>query len=300
MLFTIEKKRNMSKLRIFCLVLILLLAFHIHLASAQKLRPRPPLYGIPAKTLPRGHWVFRGYAVFPHFTRMLNSKTGKMTSLPGGTEFTADSYILKVRYGILNRFTAIVNLPYIHKRFKSLKIEKSGEGIGDVIGALLYKFYFNKTHRFLFSGLLFTKSPTGKADDGHLALTKMPLGTGSFDAGFALMPEWGTGKWDLRWSAFYIARGKNKQHMDLGDVVSLSWSTAYNLNRRFIAESTFLYKSIARDRVNPSYHLFQFIPALQYRLRRTFLVQWVVPVTVDARVKFSADYETWLGLYFLL
>jgi hypothetical protein len=94
-------------------------------------------------------------------------------------------------------------------------------------------------------------------------------------------------------------RGQNKQNVDLGDVTSFSWSTAYNFNRNFIAEGTLLYKTIAKDDVNPQYHIFQFIPGMQYRLQRTFLLQLVLPITLDSKVKFSANYETWLGLYYL-
>jgi len=280
------------------LVITLLLLLTGQSVSAQKLFPRPPLYGIPAKTLPRGHWIFRGYAAFPHYSQKLNQATGEMIDLPNGTEITADSYTLKIRYGILKQVTAIVNLPYLHKKLTSPQVTKSSDGLGDVIGALLYKFYVNKPNRFLLSGLLFTKSPTGKAD--KLLPTELPLGTGSFDAGLALLPEWEIGKWDLRWSAFYIKRGKNKQDVNLGDVTSFSWSTAYNFSRNLIAEGSFLYKQIASDEANPQYHLVQFIPGIQYRLQRTFLIQLVVPLTLDAKLKFSSNYETWLGLYFML
>ena len=284
--------------RFLLAIAMLIFVLNIRFVSAQKLTPRPPIYGIPAKTLPQGHWIFRGYAVFPHFTQQLDKNTDKMVDFPEGTNFTADSYTLKIRYGILNRLTVIVNIPYLHKHMTTPKIEKTGDGLGDVIGALLYKFYVNKPHRFLLSGLLFTKSPTGKAD--HLSATQLALGTGSFDAGLALMPEWEFGKWDLRWSAFYIRRGENKQNVDLGDVTSLSWSTAYNFSRDFIAETTLLYKTIAKDDANPQYHLFQFIPGVQYRLARTFLIQLVAPLTLSAKLKFGSDYETWLGLYYML
>ena len=284
--------------RFLLAIAMLIFVLNIRFVSAQKLTPRPPIYGIPAKTLPQGHWIFRGYAVFPHFTQQLDKNTDKMVDFPEGTNFTADSYTLKIRYGILNRLTVIVNIPYLHKHMTTPKIEKTGDGLGDVIGALLYKFYVNKPHRFLLSGLLFTKSPTGKAD--HLSATQLALGTGSFDAGLALMPEWEFGKWDLRWSAFYIRRGENKQNVDLGDVTSLSWSTAYNFSRDFIAETTLLYKTIAKDDANPQYHLFQFIPGVQYRLARTFLIQLVAPVTLSAKLKFVSEYETWLGLYYML
>ena len=94
-------------------------------------------------------------------------------------------------------------------------------------------------------------------------------------------------------------RGQNKQSVDLGDMTSFSWSTAYNFNRNIIAEGTLLYKTIAKDDANPQYHLFQFIPGIQYRIKRTFLVQLVFPLTIDAKMKFSANYENWFGLYYL-
>ncbi len=284
--------------RLLCVITVLLFALNIQFISAQKLMPRPPIYGIPAKTLPQGDWIFRGYAVFPHFNQQLDRNTGKMADLPDGTDLTSDSYTFKIRYGIFNRLTAIVNIPYVHKRFTTPKIGKTGDGVGDVIGALLYKFYVNKPPRFLLSGLLFTKSPTGKAENP--SDRQLALGSGSFDAGLAILPEWEFGKWDMRWSAFYIARGKNKSHIDLGDMTSFSWSTAYNFTQNLIAEGSLVYKQIAKDDANPQYHLFQFIPGVQYRLKRTFLIQLVVPVTLDAKLKFSSDYETWLGMYYML
>jgi len=276
----------------------LLFVLNINMVSAQKLLPRPPLYGIPAKTLPKGRVVLRGYAAFPHYSQQLNATSGKMMDLASGTEFTSNNYTLKIRYGIFNRLTAIVNLPYLHKRLSTPKFKKTGDGLGDAIGALLYKFYVDKPHRFLLSGLLFTKFPTGKAD--HLSATQLALGTGSFDGGLAILPQWEFGKWDMRWSAFYIERRENKRGVDLGDAVSFSWSTAYNFSRDLIAEGSLFYKQIAKDDANPQYHVLQCIPAIQYRLKRTFLIQLVLPVTLDAKLKFSSDYETWLGLYYML
>ena len=266
--------------------------------SLKPLVPRPPLYGIPAKTLPRGHWIFRGYAVFPHYNKMFDRPSDSMVGLSEGTSFISDSYTLKIRYGILNRLTAIVNVPYVHRRLSTPKVEKTGDGLGDVIGALLYRFYRDRGRRFIVSGLLFTKYPTGISSG--LSPTQLALGTGSFDAGLAILPEWEFGRWDMRWSAFYIVRGRDEQQVDLGDVVSASWSTAYNFTRDLIVEGTFLYKQVSRDDANPRCHLLQFIPAAQYRLARTLLIQLVVPVTIDSKAKFSADHEIWLGGYYML
>ena len=92
--------------------------------------------------------------------------------------------------------------------------------MGDIIGALLYKFHNDKPNRFLVSGLLFTKSPTGKLSG--LGKNELATVTGSFDYGAAILPEKEFGKWDLRFSTFYLNRGKNDIDVDLGDVMSFS------------------------------------------------------------------------------
>jgi len=169
---------------------------------AQHLTPRPPLFGIPAKTLPQNHWVFRSYWIYNDYNSMWSSTDNSMTNVPGGLNFNTNFLWGKIRYGITNNLTAIVNIPYVHKSFTNNGISKTGSGLGDIIGALLYKFHNDKPNRFLISGLLFTKSPTGKYSG--LGKNELATGTGSFDYGIAILPEKELGKWDIRLSAFYL------------------------------------------------------------------------------------------------
>lgn len=294
----------MKRILIVLISLLMMLLIGRTRLTAQKLTPRPPIYGIPAKTLPRGHWVFRGYTILPQYDKMWNAQQNKMVKIPSGTELNGTIVIPKIRYGITNRLTAIANIPYVHKKFqKGSAIKKSRDSFGDVVGALLYKFYHNPRQRFLVSALLFTKYPTGKSTG--LAPDEMPLGTGSFDVGFALLPEKEFGKWDLRWSAFYIRRGKNKQDVNLGDALSFSWSAACNFNKKFIAEGTLLYKRTGDNSTdgNPiadsNAWLLQIIPGIQYRIARTFLTQLAMPITLQSKRPFSDTYEPWIGLYYL-
>ena len=271
--------------------------------AAKKLTPRPPIYGIPAKTLPQGKWIFRGYVILPQFDKMYNAGKGEMVDIPTGMKMSATTVVAKFRYGVTNRLTAIVNIPYIHKEFTKPGITKSSTGAGDVIGALLYKLIHNRRQKFLFSALLFTKYPTGQS--ANLGPTEMPLGTGSFDIGAAVLPEKEIGKWDLRWSAFYIHRGKNKSEVDLGDALSFSWSSAYNFSRNLIAEGTLLYKMTGnnskggKEIANSGTHVFQVIPGVQYRIRRTLLLQVAMPITLSSQRPFSDTLEPWLGWYYL-
>jgi len=272
-------------------------------APLKKLTPRPPIYGIPAKTLPQGKWIFRGYWILPQFDKMYNSEKGAMVNIPSSLNFTSNTAILKIRYGLTNRLTAIFNLPYINKRLEKPGIVKTSAGPGDVIGALLWNAHHNKKTRFLYSFLLFTKYPTGVAN--NLTATQLPLGSGSFDVGAAFLPEKEFGKWDMRWSAFYILRGKNKQDINLGDALSFSWSAAYNFSKKFIAEGTLLYKQTGDNSKNgnsiadSNTWLLQFIPGIQYRIARTFLTQLAMPITLQSKRPFSDTYEPWIGLYYL-
>ncbi len=271
--------------------------------AAKKLTPRPPIYGIPAKTLPQGKWIFRGYVILPEYDKMYNAAQNAMVDIPTGMKLSATTVVAKFRYGVTNRLTAIVNIPYIHKELTKPGVTKSSTGTGDVIGALLYKLIHNRRQKFLFSALLFTKYPTGQS--ANLGATEMPLGTGSFDIGAAVLPEKEIGRWDLRWSAFYIHRGKNKSDVDLGDALSVSWSSAYNFSRNFIAEGTLLYKQTAnnskngKEIANSDTHVFQFVPGIQYRLRRTVLLQLAMPITLSSQRPFSDTFEPWLGWYVL-
>ena len=275
------------------------------LHAQKRLTPRPPIYGIPAKTLPHGRWIFRGYWIRPEFNKKLDSATGDMVALPPGMSFTSDIWVAKIRYGLSDSFTAILNLPFVSKRLHIPNgVRKESAGVGDVVAAGLYKFYHNRARRLLVSGLIYSKFPTGRSTG--LKPDELPLGTGSFDLGVALMPEKEIGRWDLRWAAFYISRGKNGDQVDLGDVVSLSWSAAYNASRRFIGEATLLYKAAGKNRLNgkalanTDMQLAQLILGAQYRLARTFLVQAALPVTLKEKRPFGAKLETWIGLYYLL
>ena len=284
-------------------ILILLMSSWAFSSPITKLTPRPPIYGIPAKTLPQGKWVFRGYWILPQFDKMYNSAKNEMVDIPSSLNFTSNSAILKIRYGLSNRLTAIVNLPYVSKQLEKPGLKKSGSGLGDVIGALLWKAHHNRQTRFLYSFLLFTKYPTGVAD--NLSAAELPLGTGSFDIGAAFLPEKEFGKWDLRWSAFYIARGNNKKDVNLGDALSFSSSAAYNFSKKFIAEGTLLYKRTGDNSKDGSpiagsnAWLVQFIPGIQYRIAQTFLTQLAMPITLQSKRPFSDTYEPWIGLYYL-
>ncbi len=272
----------------------------------HKLYPRPPIYGIPAKTLPKGKLIYRSYFTFANYTQMQNKQSGERVQMPAGMRFQNYSYTPKLRYGVTNKFTLIANFPFYYKHFDNNGMLKTGVGLGDVIVAGLYRFYFNKQKKFLFSGLLFTKYPTGKSTD--LATDALPLGTGSFDAGLALLPEKQFGKLDVRGAAFYILREKNKSDVNLGDVQLYYVTGAYNFSRNIIAEGTLLYKTTGLNRSaenlnipNTDIGLTQLILGMQFRLAPTLLLQLALPVTLSAKnLPFSSSYEVWAGIFYLL
>ena len=285
------------------IVLTILLAGTGLWAQKQKPMPRPPIYGIPAKTLPKGLWIIRGYWIHPFYNKKLDSNTGEMIPMPDNMSFSSNTVIAKVRYGFNSKLTGILNVPLVDNRMTTPDIVKTGTGIGDIVGALLWKFHQNKDKKFITSLLLYTKSPVGKSSG--LSADQLPLGTGSFDAGLALLPEKEFGKWDMRWSAFYVLRGKNSSDVNLGDVMQFSWSTAYNASQRFIGEGSLVYKQSWENRKDGTVlqgsdiHQFQVIPGAQYRIARTFLVQVALPVTLSAKTPFGNTVGTWLGLYYL-
>ncbi len=273
------------------------------MAQRQKPVPRPPIFGIPAKTLPKGLWILRGYWIHPFYDKKLDSNTGEMVSIPEKMNFTSNTVIAKIRYGITPKLTAILNVPFTDNKMTLPDMTKTGTGVGDVVGALLWKFHHNKEKRFLTSLLLYTKWPSGRSSD--LAGDQLPLGTGSYDVGLALLPEKEFGRWDMRWSAFYVLRSKNRSEVNLGDVMQFSWSTAYNASKRLIGEASLVYKQSWNNRkegtVVPetAIHLFQVIPGIQYRITRPFLIQLALPVTLSGKLPFSSTLTTWVGLYYL-
>ncbi len=274
--------------------------------KVHKLYPCPPLYGIPAKTLPAGKFIYRSYLTFANYTQMLNKQNGEMVDLPSGMEFKNFSYTPKLRFGITNKFTLIANFPFYYKHFDNTGNLKTGMGLGDIVLAGLYRFYFNREKKFLFSGLLFTKYPTGKS--AGLSTDELPLGTGTFDAGLAVLPEKQFGKVDVRAAAFYIWRGTNKSDINLGDVQLYYLTGAYHFSRNIIAEGTILHKTtginINAEKAkipNTNIGLTQLILGIQFRMAPTFLIQIAVPATLSANnVPFSAPYEVWTGIFFLL
>ena len=269
----------------------------------NNLLPRPPIYGIPAKTLPKGKAIYRSYFVYTDYTSMYSQKKLSMVDLPTNMKFTSLSYTPKFRYGITSRLTLIANFPLYYKKMEKDTIHKQGLGFGDVQTALLYKFYLNKKKRFLVSGLLYGKLPTGKST--CISKTELPLGTGSYDVGTAIMPEKEFGKFDVRMSVFYIYRSENSSNVKLGNVQMASLSTAYNFSKKIIAEGTVLYKHINENSVNGTRlkgtdgEAAQFIIGAQYRVARTFLIQAAVPVTLYSKLPFSSNYDIWAGIYYL-
>jgi len=298
------KKRNILFLMLSTVLLFYAVgAMAQETKSAKKPTPRPPIYGIPAKTLPQGRWIFRGYWIHPFYDQTLSNETGGMINMPENMRFTTDIGVLKIRYGITPRLTGIVNLPYASKDLVTPKITKTGNGLGDMVDAVLWKLHQNKEKKFITSLLFYAKVPVGKSTG--LGPDDLPLGTGSFDVGLALLPEKEFGKWDMRWSAFYILRNRNKSGINLGDVTQFAWSTAYNFNKTFITEVSLVYKHSGDNKKKGSLmagtgtHQLQFIPGAEVRLAQTFLVQLAVPVTLDSKMSFDSTVGTWLGLYYL-
>ena len=290
------------------LALLLLLASSLLTAQNdtiyhKKLYPRPPIYGIPAKTLPHGHLIYRSYFTYSNYTMMYSPAQHGMVSLPSNMSFTALAYTPKLRYGLTDRLTLIANFPLMYRTLSKDTITKVGKGLGDIQTALLYRFYFNKQKRLLISGLLYTKWPTGKAT--QLASSELPLGTGSYDVGLAFMPEKEIGKWDFRLSAFYIYRSYSPAGIDLGDVQMLSLSSAYNWSRNLITEVTALYKYVGDNKqagqTLPGTYVSvaQVVLGAQYRLSRTFLLQAAMPLTLYSKAPFSSRYDLWLGFYYM-
>lgn len=269
----------------------------------KNLLPRPPIYGIPAKTLPKGKAIYRSYFVYTNFTSMYSQKKLSMVDLPTSMKFNSLSYTPKFRYGITNRLTFIANFPLYYKKMDKDTIHKQGLGLGDVQTALLYKFYSNKKKRFLVSGLLYGKLPTGKSSG--ISKTELPLGTGSYDVGTAFMPEKEFGRFDVRMSMFYIYRSENSSDVKLGNVQMASLSTAYNFSKKIIAEGTILYKHINANSLNGTVlkdsdgEVTKFIIGAQYRVAQTFLIQAAIPVTLYSKLPFSSDYDIWAGIYYL-
>jgi len=271
--------------------------------KVKKLMPRPPIYGIPTKTLPKGKIIYRSYFTFTDFSSMYSTQKSDMISLPNDMSFQSYSYTPKLRYGITNKLTFIANFPVFYKDLNHAGNVKTGIGLGDIVASTLYNFYHNKKKKFFLSGLLYTKLPTGKSS--NLNTNELPLGTGSFDAGIALLSEKEIKKFDMRLNAFYIYRGQNKAGINLGDAQMFAFSTAYNFSKKFIVEGSILYKQSLnnfkdKQELPDTYiHLSQFIIGAQYRLAPRFLIQAAVPVTLFAKTPFSSNYDAWLGFFIL-
>ncbi len=266
-------------------------------AGSAKLIPRPPIYGIPAKTLPKKRMIVRGYFIYPNFALRYNPSRDEMESLPEGMKLKAETFVLKLRYGITNRITAIANLPLISKSFTTESFSKSSTGLGDCVGALLFKIHHDKRQRFLSSFLLWAKFPTARTS--NLSPQELPLGTGSYDYGFAFLPEKELGKWDLRWSVFYKVRGKDYRGEDLANEITLSWSTAYNLSYRTIPEVSLVYNRTLSSS-GPAYYYLKAVAGVQFRLMRTFLLQAVFLKNITAKLPFADRYAIWLGFFKLI
>ncbi len=266
-------------------------------AAAGSLIPRPPIYGIPAKTLPKKRLILRGYLIHPYFSLRYNPSKDSMETIPEGEQFKVWTFVLKLRYGITNRITAIGNFPLVSKSLTTPTLTKSSIGIGDCVGALLFKFHHDKKRRFLTSFLLWSKFPTAKTHS--ISPQQLPLGTGSFDYGFAFLPEKELGRWDLRWSIFYRVKGKNTEGKNLPDELTLSWSTAYNPSYRVIPEVSLVYNRTLNSS-GPVYHYLKAVAGVQFRLSRTFLFQIVFLKNISAKLPFSDKYSLWLGFFQLI
>ena len=94
--------------------------------KTKKILPRPPIYGIPAKTLPQGKFIYRSYFTFTNYSQMYSATKEKMIDLPSGMDFQNYSYTPKLRYGLTKRLTLIANFPLYYKQLKNGTITKKG------------------------------------------------------------------------------------------------------------------------------------------------------------------------------
>jgi len=291
----------MKKEKTIFLLLFLVIASSVF---AKNYFPKPPLFGIPSKTLPAHHWIFRGYEIYDNYTLKWDKHEKKMIALPDSISFFSYEFLAKLRYGITDKLTAIVNIPYFYKKKETGSQKQIASDFGDVVGAFLYRVFQSKNRKNIISVLLFSKYPTGKFSS--LSENELPTGSGSYDFGFSLLPEKIYGKWDFRSSAFYLLRGENSKNVNLGDLLKFSISSAYNFNRKFIGEFSLNYQNTflntkSNQKIDDSEtELLQVVPAIQYRHANRFLLQAVTPLNVMQKRSLGTRYEFWLGLYYLL
>jgi hypothetical protein len=293
----------MNKLLTVFFVSLLLIGFNTRV-NAQELTPHPPLFGFPAKPMPVGHWVVRGYWMYNDYNLKYNNSENKMTDIPENFSYSTNVVWGKVRYGISKKMTAVVNVPYLNKTIKSGTISKTGNGLGDIITALRYNIYANKKARFWFTTLLYAKFATGKTI--NLKSDELPTGTGSFDYGLIFIPEKSFGDLEMRFSASYFLRGKNSSNVDLGDLLWLSLMSDYYLSDRIIIEGsinykrTFLNSKNGMNMENSDTYLLQILPGIEYRIGHRFYLQGVAPINIIQKRPFGNKYETWFGLYYMI
>lgn len=291
-------KKFKQKIMVFFLAIILIFMFQISLkAKDKKLTPKPPIYGIPAKTLPKSKLIVRGYFIHPFFDKEYDKTKNSMIPIPSNTKLIANTFVLRIRYGITDRVTAILNLPLVSKSFTTPLFDKASTGIGDTVAALLFKAYHNKKNKFLTSVLAYSKFPTAKTD--NLSSNEIPLGTGSYDYGFAILPEKEFGKWDLRWSGFYKFKGENYKNIPQGNEFTLSWSTAYNLSYRLIPEVSLIYNKIFSTEISPDFYYLKIGAGLEYRLKRKVLFQILALKDLSSKLPYSDSFSLWIGFFTL-
>lgn len=150
-----------------------------------------------------------------------------------------DSYSLSLSYGITDKLTLSMQLPYVvRSNIRAGEAENgsyavhphgNAQGIGDISTILQYKVYDKEMKIALLAGV---KAPTGKtdiADAGEVLEADLQPGSGSWDffAGVALTKDFET--FSLHSNIMYKKNTQGIQESELGDIFTYNAAFSYKL-----------------------------------------------------------------------
>ncbi|WP_151900024.1 transporter [Sulfurimonas hydrogeniphila] len=150
-----------------------------------------------------------------------------------------DSYSLSLSYGLTERLTLSMQLPYVSRinvrageadnGLYAVHPHGNAQGIGDISTILQYKVYDKEFKVALLAGI---KAPTGKtdiADAGEVLEADLQAGSGSWDffAGVALTKDFDT--FSLHANILYKKNTKGVDESQLGDIFTYNAAFSYKL-----------------------------------------------------------------------
>ncbi len=266
-----------------------------------------PYFTQEPRTLPEGKWRIGEHLLFSHCDESLVD--GEETPLLAGAEGSSFIANTRVRYGLRDRITLLLEVPYVERRLVARNgSEIVNRGFGDLFFVAKYKFHDNRETKTRGAVAVGTKLSTGESRG---LPPELALGTGQTNTQFALLAEKEAGANAWYASMIYGATGERSDtHTDPGEIFALNGAVEHTLGKgpyNLVGEINYFHQG--RSAVNGvtvaasgSSTLnvavgAQYSPPMKQGRKRGIETELQIPVRTSGFMRALPDYVYYLGAY---